>query len=168
MKNKPGRSSDKHMVILIDEDGKKVGEVTLGEAKSRATESGKDLVMVSAKNNVYKIADAGKLKYEEQQRRKRQSAQRRTHKVKEVQLRPLTDKHDLDVKARRIRKFLSDGLKTKVVMRFKGRQMANTKSAEEKFNELINEFVKEGMATISGKPKFEGRNLVTFLVPNKE
>lgn len=155
-------------VLLVGEDGNKIGTVSLEEAKKIAKEAGKDLIMVNAKNSVYRIADAGKLKYEQQQRRKKQSAQKRTHKVKEIQMRPSIDQHDLDVKINRIRDFLQKGLKTKVVMKFKGRQMANTAAAENKLKNIVASFVDDGIATVDRQSKFEGRNLMVFLTPVKK
>lgn len=155
-------------VLLVGEDGKKIGMVTLEEANSAARNAGKDLIIVDAENGVYRIADAGRLKYERQQQRKKQSAQRRTHKVKEVQVRPMIEDHDLEVKSKRIKDFLKKGLKTKVVMRFKGRQIANTAAAEEKLKAIVEEAVQECSATVDRPPKFEGKNLVVFLIPPKD
>lgn len=154
-------------VLLIGTDGKRIGNFTLDEAKEIATKENKDLQLVDARSNTYKIADIGKQKYQEKQRRKQQSKQKRTHKVKEVQLRPLIEQHDLDVKSRRVQEFLTKGLKTKVVMRFKGRQMANTKPAEQKMSDFITTFVEQNLAVVDRPPRFEGRNLVVFLTPNK-
>ena len=153
-------------VMLIGEDGKKIGEVSMDEAERAAKEAGKDLMMVA--KNVYRIADAGKLKYEQKQRQKQQRAQRRTHKVKEIKLGPLTDTHDLDVKSRHIIDFLKRGLKTKITMKFKGRQMAFREAGLEKMKGLIGPIVSSGLAEVDKAPKFEGRNLVAFLVPVKK
>lgn len=154
-------------VLLIGADGARLGDFPLEEAKNIAKKEGMDLQLVSAKNNVYKITDIGKQRYEAKQRKKQQAQQKRTHKVKEVQLRPLIEQHDLDVKSKRVGEFLNKGLKTKVVMRFKGRQMANTKSAERKMADFIAQFTEQELATMDKPPKFEGRNLVVFLTPNK-
>lgn len=155
-------------VLLIGADGKRLGDYTIEDARELAKKEGKDLQLVSAKNNVYKIADIGKQRYQAKQRKKQQAQQKRTHKIKEVQIRPLIEQHDLDVKSRRVLGFLSKGLKTKVVMRFKGRQMANTKSAERKMSDFVAQFTEQELATIDRPPKFEGRNLVVFLTPSKD
>ena len=155
------------LVLLIGEDGQKIGEVSVEEARRLAKEAGKNLVLKDAKRNVYRIADAGKLKYEQKQRQKQQRAQRRTHKVKEIKLRLSTDTHDLEVKTKRIREFLAKGLKTKITMQFKGRQMAFRDVGLEKMNALIATATEGGIATVDKPPKIEGRNIVAFLVPSK-
>lgn len=152
-------------VMLIGEDGKKIGEVTMQEAERLATVAGKNLTMVA--QNIYRIADAGKLKYERNQKQKHQRAQRRTHKVKEIKLGPLTDVHDLEIKAKRIREFLSKGLRTKVTMLFKRRQIAFKDAGLRKMKDFVMPLVEEGLASIDKEPKFEGRNLVTLLIPPK-
>lgn len=151
------------LIALIGEDGSKIGNVTIEEAERIAKEAGKDLTMKA--KGVYRIADEGKLKYERNKKQKQQRAQRRTHKVKEVKLGPLTEAHDLDVKSKHIREFLGKGLKTKVTMRFKGRQMAFRSAGLKKMNELIQPLIDEGVASVDKQPKFEGRNLIAFLIP---
>jgi len=128
-------------VILIGQDGERFGEMTYEEAEKIAKSSEQDLVMVDAKRNVYKIANAGRLKYEEQQRKKLKSANKRIHKIKEIQMKPLIETHDLEVKCKRIREFLAKGLRTKVIMKFKGRQMQHTKPAQDKFQTILNQFI---------------------------
>ena len=152
-------------IILIGENGERIGEVSIEYAENKAKESGKDLVMVA--KNVYRIADAGRLKYEQNQKEKGQRAQRRTHKLKEIKIGPLTDKHDLDVKIRHIREFLKRGLKTKVTMKFKARQIAFKETGLEKIKALLMPLIEDGTAEIDKGPIFEGRNLVTFLIPPK-
>lgn len=153
--------------MLIGEDGKKIGNMTRDQAEKEAKSKGKDLILVDAVNKVYRIADAGKLKYEQRQRKKQQRAQKRTHKVKEIKLSPLTDAHDMEIKARRIREFLDKGLKTKVTMRFKGRQLAFKSAGLQKLLDLVMPMVEENLATIDREPKFEDRNLSVFLTPSK-
>lgn len=153
------------LIMLIGEDGEKIGNVTMEEAEKIARAAGKDLTMKA--KGIYRIADEGKLKYERNKKQKEQRANRRTHKVKEVKLGPLTEMHDLDVKSKHIREFLGKGLKTKVTMRFKGRQMAFKDAGLKKMNELIKPLVDAGVASVDKQPKFEGRNLVAFLIPPK-
>ncbi len=155
------------LVLLIGEDGEKLGNVSMEEARRIAKEANKNLVLKDAKRNVYRIADTGKLKYEQKQQKKQQKAQRRTHKVKEIKLRLSTDTHDINTKTKRIREFLRKGLKTKVTMQFKGRQMAFKNVGLEKMNALIALATEGGIATIDKAPRFEGRSLVAFLVPIK-
>ncbi|KKN17595.1 hypothetical protein LCGC14_0964280 [marine sediment metagenome] len=155
------------LVLLIGEDGEKIGNVSMEEARRIAKEANKNLVLKDAKRSVYRIANIGKLKYEQRQRKKQQKAQRRTHKVKEIKLRLSTDTHDLEVKTKRIREFLKKGLKTKISICFRGRQIVFKEAGLRKMHELINPLVEEKLALVSSAPKFEGRNLVTFLVPIK-
>jgi len=152
-------------IVLIGEDGKKIGDVSIEYAEEKAKEAGKSLMMVA--KNVYRIADAGRLKYEQKQRQKQQRAQKRIHKIKEIKLGPLTDTHDLEIKAKHIEEFLKKGLKTKVTMQFKARQIAFKEAGLVKMRSLIAPLVESGLATIDKEPKFEGRNLVAFLVPTK-
>lgn len=155
-------------VMLIGEDGKKIGQVSMQEAERRAKQSGKDLVLVNPANKVYRIMDLGKRKYDRKQKIKSNRAQRRTHKIKEVKLSILTDEHDLNVKAKRIREFLKKGLKTKITLRFRGRQISFKDSGLQKINSLIAPLVEEKIATIDSAPKLDGRNMVVFLTPYKE
>ena len=162
-------------VILVDESGNNIGKVTIEEAEAKAAEAGKDLVMVNAKNQVYRIADAGKLKYEQKQRerakRAQQKAQQRAHKVKEIKLTPGIGDHDLEYKTKHIREFLEKGLKTKVTMTFKGRHKRNLAmfhaTGRDRIEEVINTLVEEGVAKVDSEIKSEGINLTVFLIPEK-
>ena len=151
-------------ITLIGEDGKLIGNINLEQARRMAKESGKDLIMVNAKSGIYRIADAGKLKYEQKQKERQQRAQRRTHKIKEIQLSPNIDIHDLNVKISHVREFLSKGFKTKITMMLKGRQMAFKDLALEKLKSAIDTLVQEGVATIDGQIKQEGRDLIVYLI----
>jgi len=153
-------------IVLIGEDGKRIGEVTMEFAEQKAKEAEKELMMVA--KNTYRIADTGRLKYERKAKQKQQRSQRRTHKVKEIKLGPLTDTHDMAVKARHIEDFLKKGLKTKVTMVFKGRQMAFKDAGLQKMKDLIAPLIESGLADADREPKFEGRNLITFLIPSKK
>lgn len=155
-------------IILIGEDGSRIDDVTREEAEKIAQDAGKSLVMVNAKNHVYRIVDEGKLKYEQKQKEKKQRAQQRTHKVKEIQLSPVIGEHDLEIKLNHLREFLDKGLKTKLSMRFKKRQIAHKDVGLEKMNKIIDTLVGENIATVDRSPTFEGRSLVTFLMPIKQ
>lgn len=154
-------------IILVDENGDRLEDVSLEEARRMAKEAGKNLILLNANKNVYKIADEGKLKYEQKQKQKQQRAQRRTHKIKEVQFSPVIDTHDLDIKASRIRDFLSKGLRTKIIMKFKRRQIAHKDIGLKKMTDLLNTLTQEDIAVVDRPPTFEGRNLVAFVVPPK-
>lgn len=155
-------------VILIGEDGKKIGNVTIEEANRQAKQCGKNLVLVNAESQVYRILDAGKIKYDKKQKVKNKRAHRRTHKIKEIKLSILTDEHDLGIKAKQIREFLKKGLKTKITLRFKGRQISFKDSGLQKINSLIMPIINEKIATLDSEPKIDGRSMVVFLTPYKE
>src|SRR3990167_2713052 len=142
-------------IILIGEDGGKLGEFSKEEAERMARASNKSLIMLDGKNHVYKIADAGKLKYEQKQKDKQQRAQQRTHKIKEIQLSPVIGDHDFIVKLEHAREFLSKGLKTKVVMKFKRRMITHPEIGLQKMNKLLDTLKTEGVATVDKVPAFE-------------
>jgi translation initiation factor IF-3 len=152
-------------VNLIDENGQFLGNISFDNARRMAKAQNKDLILLNGKTNTYKIADAGKLKYEQKQKEKDQRAQKRANKIKEIKMRPVIDKHDLEVKINCIRDFLSRGLKTKIIMTLRGRQIAHKEIAFEKFNEIPNILVSEGLAVLESHPRFEGRDLVALLAP---
>jgi len=154
-------------ILLIGEDGKKIGDVTFDEAKRIAQMEKKDLILVNAENNVYKIADFGKLKYDQKQKIKNQRAQKRTHKIKEIKLRLTTEQHDIDIKVGRIQEFLRDGLKTKITIQLKGRQQAFQNVGLEKMKAIIDSIMKSGTAIIDKAPTIEGKNIIAFLIPIK-
>lgn len=154
-------------VILIGDNGQKIGEVDYKDAQRTAKEQGKDLILLSKKGprDVFKIGDAGKIKYEQKQRQKQRRAQQRAQKIKEIQVRPTIDTHDLETKLRHVREFLTDGLKTKLVMRFKKQQFVYRDSGMQKINEVVEQLVSEGLASVDSPPRFEGRNISVFLTP---
>lgn len=151
------------MVTLIDENGKKFGEVNIHDAERKAKEVNKDLVMVD--HNVYRIVDSGKLKYEKNRKKKQQKVNNRAHKIKEIKFGLLTDVNDMNIKARRIREFLKKGIQTKVTMFLKGRQAAFKDAGLSKMLGLISPIIQDGLATISKEPSFEGSNITAFLTP---
>ena len=114
-------------VRLVDENGEQVGVVDTASALQRAIDVGLDLVEVSpnAEPPVCKIIDHGKLKYQEQKKRNEARKKQKTIDVKEIKLRPNIDTHDYDVKMRNARRFIDDGDKVKVTLRFRGREMAH-------------------------------------------
>jgi translation initiation factor IF-3 len=155
-------------VLLIGEDGKKIGNISFEEAKKIAKNQGKDLMLMNRDKRVYKIGDEGKLKYEKKRREKRARAQRRLQKLKEIQMRPTIEDSDLEVKLRHVREFLNEGLKTKLVMKFKRQQMSYKDTGMRKISGIIEKLVEEGLAAVPAKPKFEGRNIIVFLIPSKQ
>ena len=152
-------------VNLIDDAGKFISNISFEEARRLAKAQGKDLVLLNGKTNTYKIADAGKLKYEQKHKDKQNRLQKRLHKIKEIKMRPAIDPHDLEVKLNLIRDFLSRGLKTKLIMTLRGRQLSHKDLAIEKFKEIPNILIAEGLATLESPPKLDGKELIAMLVP---
>jgi len=114
-------------VQLIDSDGSNRGELGTREAIAMAQEAGLDLVVISpnAVPPVAKILDLGKFKYSSQKKAAEARAKQKVIEVKEIRLRPNIDTHDYEVKMRAVEKFLAEGDKVKVTMRFRGREMAH-------------------------------------------
>src|SRR5579859_8241012 len=116
---------DARSIRLIDADGEMIGVVSLREALDMAVEVGLDLVEVSpnADPPVCKILDFGKFKYEIQKKKNEARKKQKVIDVKEIKLRPGIDEHDYEVKMRSVTRFLAEGDKVKVTMRFRGREM---------------------------------------------
>ncbi len=132
-----------------------------------AGERGQDLIEIApqAKPPVCKVIDFGKFKYEQQKREKIQRKNQTVSLLKEIRLHPNTDVHDFEFKAKHAINFLEEGNKVKVVVMFKGREMAYTEHGEE----LLNRFVEkvEDIAKVESPIKMEGRNMNVILIPSK-
>ncbi|MHA1564788.1 MAG: translation initiation factor IF-3 [Alphaproteobacteria bacterium] len=152
-------------VRLIDEDGEQQGVVSTADALQRAYEIGLDLVEVSpnADPPVCKILDAGKLKYREQKKRNEARKKQKTIEIKEIKLRPNIDTHDYDVKMRNARRFIGDGDKVKVTMRFRGREMAHQFLGAKLLDRVKAEL--DEIAKVEQMPKMEGRQMVMVVSP---
>jgi translation initiation factor IF-3 len=152
-------------VRLVGDDGKQIGVVPTDQARSVAEERGLDLVEVApdATPPVCKLIDYGKFRY--QQARRARDARRRHHHVgvKEMRLRPKTDKHDLDFKMKKVREFLEQHHKVRVVMRFRGREQAYTDRGLNVLKDVADQL--SDVATVEQSPKVEGRLMVMFLAP---
>jgi len=152
-------------IRLIGADGDNVGVVTPTRAMQMADEAGLDLVEISPNANppVCKIMDFGKYKYETQKRESEARKKQKIIEVKEVKFRPNTDTHDYDVKMRNVFKFLENGDKVKVTLRFRGREMAHLNLGRELL-ERVAEDVKD-VARIENMPKMEGRQMIMMVGP---
>ncbi|MBO4579744.1 MAG: translation initiation factor IF-3 [Clostridiales bacterium] len=155
-------------VRLIDAEGQMVGVVTIEEARAKAYEAELDLVLISANpdNPVCRIQDYGKFLFEQNKKDKEQKKKQKQTEVKEVGLKLTTDTHDIEVKRKAVIKFLGNGDRVKVNIRFRGREMAfQNKGYEvmEKFAEGVSEF-----GQIDKQPKIEGRNMVMYISPLKK
>lgn len=152
-------------IRVIDGDGAQLGIMSPAEAMKLAADKKLDLVKIapSAKPPVCKIMDYGKYRYEQQKKAKDARKKQKTIQVKEIRLSSFIEAHDLNVKANNAIKFLKDGDKVKVSIRFRGRERGHTANGEQvmtKFAETVAEF-----GTVEKKPVLEGRNMTMFLAP---
>ncbi|MDR9394158.1 MAG: translation initiation factor IF-3 [Roseovarius sp.] len=152
-------------IRLIGADGDNAGVVSPSEALEMAEEAGLDLVEISPNANppVCKIMDYGKYKYEQQKREAEARKKQKTIEVKEVKFRPNTDTHDYEVKMRNVFKFLENGDKVKVTLRFRGREMAHQQLGRELLQRVA-EDVKE-LGKVENMPKMEGRQMIMIIAP---
>jgi len=154
-------------VRLIGADGEQIGIVSIDEALAAADEARLDLVEISAdaKPPVCRIMDYGKHLFE---RRKQQAAARRNQRqtqVKEVKFRPGTEEGDYQVKLRNLIRFLKDGDKAKVSLRFRGREMAHQDLGMELLKRVEADLAEYG--TVEQRPKMEGRQMIMVLAPTR-
>ena len=156
------RSSE---IRLIGADGENVGVVSPEQALDMAEEAGLDLVEISPNANppVCKIMDFGKFKYETQKKEAEARKKQKIIEIKEVKFRPNTDTNDYDVKMRNVFKFLENGDKVKITLRFRGREMAHQNLGRELL-ERVAEDIKE-IGKIENMPKMEGRQMVMMIGP---
>jgi len=139
--------------------------VSIGDALARAAETGLDLVEISpnADPPVCKILDYGKLKYEEQKKRNVARKKQKIIEVKEIKMRPNIDVHDYDFKMRAIHRFLGEGDKVKVTMRFRGREMAHQEIGMQVLERVRGDL--EELAKVEQYPKMEGRQMTMVMAP---
>ena len=152
-------------VLVIGASGEKLGVVDTDSALAMAEEEGLDLVEVSPHVSppVCKILDYGKLKYQEQKKASEARKRQKTVDVKEIKMRPNIDKHDYDVKMRSVTKFLGEGDKVKVTMRFRGREMAHQELGMQVLTRVRDEV--DEIAKVEASPKLEGRQMMMVLAP---
>jgi translation initiation factor IF-3 len=112
---------------------------------------------------VCRIMDYGKYKYELQKKEHQSRKHQKSTQVKEIKLRPRTDKHDLEIKIRQIKGFLAEGNKTKVTVTFRGREMANQEMGRAVMATVIQEITEAG--TVEYSPRMEGRSLIMIVAP---
>ncbi|MEC9475909.1 MAG: translation initiation factor IF-3 [Planctomycetota bacterium] len=152
-------------VRLIDEEGNQVGIVGLSEAVDLATEKELDLVEMNPNSDppLCKIMDFGKFKYEQSKNSKQVQ---KVLKVKEVKLRPKTEKHDFDVKLRRARNFLDEGHKVLVTMVYRGREQRHPELGREVLMRFFADL--EDMAKMEREPLQEARNRMAMVLAKKK
>ena len=153
-------------VRLIDAEGNMVGIVSPEKANVMASEAGLDLVEISpnATPPVCKIMDFGKFKYDQQKREAEARKKQKTIELKEIKFRPNTDTHDYEVKMRSVIKFLENGDKVKITLRFRGREMAHQELGAELMERVVTDTAHLGKPDVI--PKVEGRQMVMIIYPN--
>lgn len=154
-------------IRLIGAEGENVGVVTPQRAMMLAEEAGLDLVEISpnATPPVCKIMDFGKYKYEQQKKESEARKKQKIIEVKEVKFRPNTDTHDYDVKMRSVLRFLEEGDKVKITLRFRGREMAHTELGRILLERVAGDVVEHGK--VEAIPRIEGRQMVMMINPLK-
>lgn len=154
-------------VRLVGDDGEQLGIVSLNTALSVAEEAGLDLVEIAplAKPPVCKVMDFGKFKYQEQKKAHEARLKQKQVQVKEVKLRPGTDENDYQIKLRNLKRFLGEGDKAKVTLRFRGREMAHQEIGMRQLERIKSDL--EEIAVVEQMPKMEGRQMIMVIAPKK-
>ena len=152
-------------VRLVDENGEMVGVTSLREALDRAVEAGLDLVEVAATAvpPVCKILDFGKFKYEEQKKKNEARKKQKIIEIKEIKLRPTIDDHDYEVKRKAMIRFLEEGDKVKVTLRFRGRELAHQDLGMQVLVRVRADL--EELAKVEQMPRMEGRQMTMVIAP---
>jgi translation initiation factor IF-3 len=152
-------------VRVIDENGENLGVMYTREAIEQANEQGLNLVEVSpgADPPVAKFLDVGKYRYEAQKKANLARKSQKTQQIKEIKMRPNIDDHDYDVKMRSVRKFIEEGDKVKMTLRFRGREMAHQELGMNLLNRVRDDTAE--IAKIEAYPRLEGRQMLMVLAP---
>ncbi len=150
---------------VIGADGEQLGIMPTPDAFRKAQESGYDLAEVAPHSQppVCRIMDYGKYKYEQSKKEHQMRRHQKSTSVKEIKLRPRTDKHDLAIKVRQIKGFLDDGNKTKVTVTYRGREMANQELGRVMMSSVVQQLVDCGQVELP--PRMEGRSLIMIVAP---
>ena len=150
---------------MVDENGEMIGIVTVREGMDRARLSSLDLVEISpnADPPVCKVMDYGKHKYEEQKKKAAAKKKQKIVEIKEVKVRPGIETHDYQVKLRSIQRFIGEGDRVKVTMRFRGREITHQEIGMKVLDRICGDV--EEISKVEQKPKLEGRQVVMLLSP---
>ena len=142
-----------------------MGPIGLDEALAMAEEKGFDLVEVSpgAKPPVVKMMDYGKYKYEQQKKAAEARKRQKVIEIKEIKMRPNIDDHDYEVKMRAMKRFIEEGDKVKVTLRFRGREMVHSELGLQVLNRVRGEM--DPLTKIESMPRMEGRQMIMVLAP---
>ena len=152
-------------VQLIDAEGVNQGAVRTRDALAQAQELGLDLVVIAGNSTppVAKMLDLGRFKYAAQKKAAEARKKQKVIEVKEIQLRPNIDTHDYETKMKAVNRFLEDGDRVKVTMRFRGREMAHQDIGMDLLVKVQHEL--EAKAKVESAPRSEGRQMVMVLAP---
>ena len=152
-------------VRVIDENGENLGVMYTREAIEQANEVGLNLVEVSpnADPPVCKFLDVGKYRYEAQKKANQARKTQKTQQIKEIKMRPNIDDHDYDVKMRNVVKFIEEGDKVKMTLRFRGREMAHQELGMNLLKRVQDDVAE--IAKIEAYPRLEGRQMLMVLAP---
>ncbi|MAJ44716.1 MAG: translation initiation factor IF-3 [Candidatus Marinimicrobia bacterium] len=156
-------------VMLIDADGEKKGIVTISDALNLAEQNQLDLVQVSPSNAdviVCKLLDYGKHLFEKKKNQSSSKVRIKKTSLKEIKFRPSTDTGDYNIKLKKIKSFILDGDKTKITVRFRGREILNSGMGLDLLNKLKKELI--DIAQVEQEPSLEGRQLLMVLSPLKK
>lgn len=150
---------------MINPDGQMLGIYPIHQALAVARQLELDLVEVNPKSDppVCRIMDYGRFKYEQKKQENLAKKKRTEIELKEVKLRPKTDEHDFNFKMKHVRRFLADGNKAKITIRFRGREMAHPEVARAKFDAIIEELA--DVAIVEQSYRMEGRTMNIILAP---
>ncbi len=152
-------------VRVVDHEGEQLGVLAIGDALDRAAGVGLDLVEVApnADPPVCKFLDYGKYKYEAQKKKSEARKKQKIIDVKEIKMRPGIDEHDYQVKMRNMRRFLDDGDKVKVTIRFRGREMVHQDLGMRVLDRVRGELVE--LVKVELMPRLEGRQMIMIMAP---
>mgnify|MGYP001002101075 CR=1 FL=1 len=152
-------------IRLIDAEGEQVGVVSRNDALDRAFAAGLDLVEISpnAEPPVCKILDYGKFKYEVQKKKAEAKKKQKVIEIKEIKVRPNIDDNDYNIKMRSVRRFLEEGDKVKVTLRFRGRELAHQELGAKVLDRIRDEVA--DLAKVEQFPKMEGRQMIMVIAP---
>ncbi|MCQ9329185.1 translation initiation factor IF-3 [Pelistega suis] len=155
-------------VRLIGLEGEQLGVVSIKEALSKAEEADTDLVEIApnASPPVCRLMDYGKFRYQEQKRLQEAKAKQKVVQVKELKFRPGTDEGDYQVKLRNLKRFIEDGDKVKVTLRFRGREMAHQELGMKVLERIRDDL--GDLVAVEAMPKLEGRQMVMVVAPKKK
>ena len=152
---------------MIGEDGEQLGVVPLAKAQEVAEEAGLDLVEIAPMANppVCKVMDYGKYRYQEQKKAQEARLKQKQIQVKEIKLRPGTDENDYQIKLRNLRRFLEEGDKAKVTLRFRGRELSHQELGMRQLERIREDLADIGV--VEQMPRLEGRQMVMVIAPKK-